>query len=123
MTLGASAFVLGQSTGGTAHLAGGLACVALPFGIVALARSKDHVAYGSSLPFTLGLCGLLFTGVFFASTPWVSAVLLVLAPQAIRFGWPLKSPAARFAVSVLACAVVCGIAAYLGYSPEEPSGY
>ncbi|MCA9002612.1 MAG: hypothetical protein KDB61_11860, partial [Planctomycetes bacterium] len=123
MTMGAAAFVLGQSTGGTAHLAGGLACVALAFALVGLVRSKDSVVFGASLPFTVGLFGLLFTGVYFASTPWSSALLLMAAPQAIRLGWPMQSPALRFTVSVLACALVCGAAAYLGYSPEEAYGY
>lgn len=123
LTMGSSAFVLGQSTGGSAHLAGGLACVGAVFCVVSLLRSKQQVGYGSSLPFTLGLGGLLFTGVFFANTPWISALLLLLAPQMIRVGWPIKKPAVRFITSVLACALICGLAAYLSYVPEDPYGY
>ena len=66
---------------------------------------------------------MLFIGVYFASTPWTSAALLLVAPQMIRVGWPIKKPAIRFAVSVLACALVCGLAAYLSYVPEDPYGY
>ena len=123
LTMGSAAFVLGQSTGGSAHLAGGLACVGAVFCVVSLVRSKQQVTHGASLPFTLGLSGLLFTGVFFASTPWISAVLLLVAPQMIRCGWPIKQSAVRFVASVLACAALCGLAAYLSLVPEDPYGY
>ena len=124
MTLGAAAFGLGQSTGGNAHLAGGLACVGLVWVLLSLLRPGRFVHHGTSLPFTLTLGGLLLIGVFFASLTAKSAILLMLAPQAIRLGWwGGRKPRIEFVVSVLACAAVCALAGYWSILPKSPYGY
>jgi len=121
LTLGATAFALGQSTGGSANLAGGIAALGGLWCVLALVRSGKAVTYGASLPFTLALTGLLLLGVGYAKTPLSSAILLALAPQAIRIGWPVERRALGFLLSVLACAAVCAIAAYLSLAPPEPT--
>ncbi|MEZ5975424.1 MAG: hypothetical protein R3F17_11435 [Planctomycetota bacterium] len=123
LTLGAAAYVLGQSTGASAHLIGGLACVAAVWCALSVWRRDASVHHGSSLPFTLVLGGLLVIGVYFARTSPRSALLLLFAPQAIRLGWPLRHyPKVAFVVSVLACAAVCGLAAWWGYEKPDPYG-
>jgi hypothetical protein len=123
LTMGAAAFVLGQSTGASAHVAAGLIGVLVVSGLVAFVRPGREVMWGSALPFSLALAGLLFIGFFFAKVPWTSALLLLAAPQSLRLaGLPSKGWA-QYTLSLLVAAAVCGAAAYLGLPADDPYGY
>ncbi len=121
LTLGGAAFTVGQSMGGSAHIIGGMACVALLWALLGAARPSLSFHHGAVLPFFLGLAGMLYLGVFFAETPQLSAALLLLAPVGLRFGWWIDQPKASFLVSLLATAALVAAAGYLAYSPADAS--
>ena len=119
LTFGGAAFVFGQSMGGAAHLAGGMALAGLVWALYALARPKAPVSHGSALPYITTLFGLLFVGVFFSETPKTAAILLLAAPQGLRFGWPFLNEKVGFVVSLLFTAALVGTACYFGLPPED----
>jgi len=123
LTLGATAFTLGQSSGGSAHILGGMSAVAGVAAAFALLRRDTALVYGAVLPFTLVSTGFLLIGVFFAATPWWSAGLLLAAPQCARLALRLKAGWQVVLVGVLCAAVPCAIAAYMAMPEPNAYGY
>jgi len=122
-SLGAAAFVLGQSTGGSAHAAAGMIGVLVVSGFFAFVRPGREVLWGSALPYSPVLGGLLFIGTFFAKVPWISVVLLLAAPQSLRLARFFPKPWMQYAATLLTTALVCAAAAYLGLPEDDPYGY